>query len=96
MFNLMICLDQVRLLFEIEGKEPLEPASNREILCALLCGIRDAHWCKAVGCAISTSLMTPISTATVLSGDVPVGWNYQIERAAAAAERSCLVAPDSV
>lgn len=87
---------QVRLLFDIENNEPLTPASPRDVLCALLCGIRDAHWCKAVGCAMSPALMIPISISTALSGTVPVGRNYQMQRAVAAAERACWVDPESM
>lgn len=83
----------MRQLFDL-GPEPLAAASNREMLCALLTGLRDLHWCKAIGCRTERALTIPLSLDIVMHGSVPKRQGYQIERAIAAAQRCCLVLPD--
>ena len=84
---------QVRQLFSLPAS-PLQPATKRELLSALLSGLRDVHWCKAVGCMPEPGLMTPLSVESALSGKVPTFQGYQIQRAIAAAERIQLLNPD--
>lgn len=85
-------LGQVRQLFDLEPG-PLPVASKRELLSALLSGLRDLHWCKAVGCRTERALTTPLSLKTAISGAVSSRRGYQIERAIAAAERCSWVLP---
>ena len=49
--------------------ELLQPASKKEILAALLGGLRDTHWARAVECQPEPGLMLPISCATALGAD---------------------------
>ena len=85
---------QVRQLFDL-GPQPLQAASNRELLGALLTGLRDLHWCKAIGCRTERALTIPLSLDVVMHGNVPKRRGYQIERAIAAAQRCCLVLPNA-
>lgn len=59
---------QICAIFEHKGPSDslLQPASNREVLAALLATLRDSHWCAAVGCQPEPGLMVPISIATAL------------------------------
>ena len=84
---------QVRQLFDL-GPQPLKAASNRELLGALLSGLRDLHWCKAIGCRTERALTIPLSLDSVMHGNIPKRQGYQIERAIAAAQRCCLIMPN--
>ena len=59
---------QIATVFQHEGPTAalLQPASKKEILAALLGGLRDTHWARAVACKPEPGFMLPISCATAL------------------------------
>ena len=73
----------------------LQPASNREILAAMLAALRDSHWCKALECSPQPGLMTPINLEVAASGAVQPLQGFDIARALAAAERRLFLLPHS-
>ena len=89
---------QVAELFDLgtpSDAPRLQPATKRELLAAMLAALRDAHWCKAVGCHPEPGLMTPISLEAAATGAVTPMEGYDIERALAAAERRLLLEPEA-
>lgn len=90
--QVFVSVRQVQQLFGL-GPGPLPAATPRELLAALLGGLRDVHWAKAVGCQPEPGLLTPISVETAMSGEVPTLKGFQIQRAVAAAERTHFLHP---
>ena len=88
---------QVAELFELEvqSKAGLRAASRREVLAAMLAAVRDAHWCRAVGCHPEPGLMTPIDLQTVATGKVQPMNGCDVSRALASAERRLFLLPES-
>ena len=53
-------------VLELFGVESLRPASNAQLLAAMLAVVRDAYWCRAVGCPAEPGLMVPLSAELAL------------------------------
>ncbi len=83
---------QVQELFGVEESE-LQPASQHELLAALLGGLVEAHWAAALGCSPAPAFMVPLSLDTALQRRVDKLHGCSIERAAAAAYKRVLLLP---
>jgi hypothetical protein len=59
---------EVLELFEVDGglEEGLHPTGPSGILATVLAQLRDAHWCRAVGCPPEPAFAVPISPAVAL------------------------------
>jgi hypothetical protein len=88
---------QVIEMCELDGisSDFKTPASDHEILAALLGALQDAHWARAVDCRPEPGLMVPIDPRTASSGRVcPSDLDaFETSRALAAAERRTVLLP---
>ena len=90
------CEVQVAELFDLDlSQTPLQAASKREILAAMLAAFRDSYWCKAVQCHPEPALMTPINVQVAAGGQVHPMDGFDIKRALAAAEARAMLLPEA-
>lgn len=103
---------EVRELFELGDNSPsaFQPATPRQLVAALLAGLRDAHWAAASGSRPEPALLRPLTPSTALQLGPGRTYNrakrgadpspqrrlapFALSRALAAAERRCAVLPD--
>eukprot|EP00195_Chlamydomonas_chlamydogama_P017461 CAMPEP_0202915854 /NCGR_PEP_ID=MMETSP1392-20130828/66889_1 /ASSEMBLY_ACC=CAM_ASM_000868 /TAXON_ID=225041 /ORGANISM="Chlamydomonas chlamydogama, Strain SAG 11-48b" /LENGTH=357 /DNA_ID=CAMNT_0049608047 /DNA_START=29 /DNA_END=1098 /DNA_ORIENTATION=- len=90
----LLLASEVCELFEVKAEELWRPASNRQLLAALLGDLRDSHWARAVGCSPTPASMVPLSLDTALANKASVVNPHSARRALAAAEKRLWLLPD--
>eukprot|EP00192_Tetraselmis_astigmatica_P006137 CAMPEP_0117677960 /NCGR_PEP_ID=MMETSP0804-20121206/17022_1 /TAXON_ID=1074897 /ORGANISM="Tetraselmis astigmatica, Strain CCMP880" /LENGTH=439 /DNA_ID=CAMNT_0005487275 /DNA_START=437 /DNA_END=1756 /DNA_ORIENTATION=+ len=84
-------------LVDAPYKKAIRPATNRQILAALLSHMRKSYWASAVGCSPEPAFIQPLDSKTVSaywwgdSSDVEANWDLQ--RALACVERQLHLTP---